>query len=244
MKKRSSIILISIVSILVIYEMFSSRTSMFLLFLGILLITIREKFLKEHQNIILLTGVISLISAFILSRTVLILLLLFLFVFWGNNPTLFEYIYKQMTKINKDTVRSEFIMVDFERIKDQEFSISKTPWINLENEKDDDIYSWEDVNYTILAENTVFDLGNTILPKEQNMIIIRKAFGNTKIIVPEDIAISLDINLLLGDIIIDGKKISLKNENFKWQSEDYRIKSRKIKLMTNHLFGEIEVIFI
>lgn len=244
MKKRSSIILISIVSILVIYEMFSSKTSMLLLFLGILLITIRENISKEHQNIILLTGVISLISAFILSRTVLILLLLFLFIFWGNNPTLFKYIYKQMTKINKDTISSEFIMVEFERVKDQEFSISKTPWINLENEKDDDIYSWEDVNYTILAENTIFDLGNTILPKEQNMIIIRKAFGNTKIIIPEDIAISLDINLLLGDIVIDGKKISLKNENFKWQSEDYRIKSRKIKLMTNQLFGEIEVIFI
>lgn len=243
MEKKSSIILISIISILVIYEMFSSRTSMFLLLLGFLLIIIRKKFLKEYQNIILLTGVISLILAFILSRTVLILLLLFLFVFWGNHPDLFEYIYKQLTQINKDTARSEFIMVDFEQIKNQNFSISKNPWINLENERNDSIYSWEDVNYTTLAKNTIFDLGNTILPKEQNMIVIRKAFGNTKIIIPEDIAISLDISLLLGDVIIDGKKISLKNENFKWQSDDYKIKSRKIKLITNHLFGEIEVIF-
>ena len=100
------------------------------------------------------------------------------------------------------------------------------------------------MNFTKGFGHTIFDLGNTILPKAQNVILIRKGFGNTKILVPEEVSISIDVSILLGSLIIGEEEIYMKNETFKWQSERYETNARKIKLVANVLVGEVEVIFL
>src|SRR5699024_5235272 len=100
------------------------------------------------------------------------------------------------------------------------------------------------INFTKLIGNTIFDLGNTLLPKDNNIILIRKGIGKTKIIVPEGIAISLNISMLIGKVRIGNEEIDLKNETFHWYTDNYQENNRKIKLVSNVLIGEVEVVFL
>lgn len=135
-------------------------------------------------------------------------------------------------------------MVTFGRTKGKSAKITRNKWLGEDSDSIDSIYSWEDVNFTKAIGNSVFDLGNTLLPKGQNLILIRKAIGNTKIIIPEGIAVSLDTSLLVGNVVIKGEEYTLLNENFKWHSENYETDNRKIKIVLNVLLGDLEVIFL
>lgn len=50
----------------------------------------------------------------------------------------------------------------------------------------------------ILAGDTIVDLGNTLLPKEDSIVIVRKGFGRTRILVPYGIGILLNMRLYMA----------------------------------------------
>lgn len=107
-----------------------------------------------------------------------------------------------------------------------------------------EVYEWDDININLLAGDTIVDLGNTLLPKEDSVVIIRKGFGRTRILVPLGIAIQLQHSSLYGNVIFEEEEISLKNETVRFYSEDYDENPRRLKLLTNALLGDIEVIRI
>ena len=74
--------------------------------------------------------------------------------------------------------------------------------------------------------------------------MIRKGLGDTKLLIPEEVGVSLDLSVLLGKVKIGNDHLDLKNETLKWQSATYPESSRKIKIVLNALIGEVEVIFI
>lgn len=104
------------------------------------------------------------------------------------------------------------------------------------------IFEWDDINISVFAGDTIIDLGNTLLPKEDSIVLIRKAFGRTRILVPDGVAIMLEHASIYGKIEFEGEELSLKNETIKIYSEDYDASQRRLKLVTNTLFGDIEVI--
>lgn len=58
----------------------------------------------------------------------------------------------------------------------------KRPWIG--NQRiGSNVYEWDDINFTIISGDTIIDLGNTLLPKTDNVIMIRKGFGRTRVLV-------------------------------------------------------------
>lgn len=119
----------------------------------------------------------------------------------------------------------------------------RNPW--FDNERiGTNIYEWDDLNITALAGDTIIDLGNTILPKEDNVIMIRKGFGRTRILVPFGIGIMLDHSTFKGNVIFEGQTYELKNETLNLYSEDYDSSPRKLKIATSTLFGDVEVIRI
>ena len=98
-----------------------------------------------------------------------------------------------------------------------------------------DIYEWEDVNFSKVLGDTVVDLGNTILPKKENIVMIRQGIGDIKLLIPEEAGVSLDVSLLLGKVKVDNDVLDLKNETLKWQSPAYAENSRNIKIVLNLL---------
>lgn len=106
------------------------------------------------------------------------------------------------------------------------------------------IYEWNDMNLLVASGDTIIDLGNTILPKAENIIIIRKGIGRTRILVPSGVGIQLDCSLFAGKVIYKEEKIELRNERLTIYSRDYEQTARKIKIISNTLIGDVEVIEI
>lgn len=105
-------------------------------------------------------------------------------------------------------------------------------------------YEWDDINMVYLGGHSIIDLGNTLLPNQECVVMIRKLFGRTRIIVPKDIGLSLNMSALSGELILLSEHYHLVGENFRFESEDYRNTARRIKLVVSVAFGEVEVIVL
>ncbi|WP_027107603.1 cell wall-active antibiotics response protein LiaF [Lacticigenium naphthae] len=106
------------------------------------------------------------------------------------------------------------------------------------------VYEWHDINFTQLAGDTLIDLGNTILPKSENVIVIRKGFGRTRLFIPEELAYKILFSTMYGTFTLNNDSDSLVNENILFTSSDYSTNSKKIKIFVNAWVGDFEVISI
>lgn len=139
--------------------------------------------------------------------------------------------------------KKEFLMLETVEPEKKDGRRFKRKWFsNLRI--GDTIYEWDDINMTLVSGDTIIDLGNTLLPKEDNVIIIRKAFGRTRILVPVGIGISVEHAALRGHLVIDDQVIKLNNDSVKIFSEDYSSTQRRLKIVTNTFIGDLEVIRI
>jgi lia operon protein LiaF len=106
------------------------------------------------------------------------------------------------------------------------------------------VYEWDDINITVLMGDTIIDLGNTLLPNEENIVLIRKGIGKTRVIIPVGIGVAIHHSVLKGQILFNDEKIDLTNETVKMYSPDYDAASRKIRIVSNTFIGDLEVIFL
>lgn len=244
MKRRWWLILLGVLGILTIYEIFNNDFSVLMLLIGISSFYLRTRVGDEKKNTMLFISLVSIALALISSEVLWLVLIVLIVLIIGAFPEVFQMIRKVITDKRDSTKGTEFIMVRFDEEEQNTAKVSKNRWMGEDSDTTDGIYQWEDINFTKLIGNTIFDLGNTILRKEQNIILIRKGIGETKLIIPKGVAVSLDISMLLGELSIQEEEIILRNETFKWTSENYETQTRKIKLVANVLVGEVEVIFL
>lgn len=242
MNKRWLIIALFVLGFFIVYEIFNNGFSVFLIITGVIALIIGNSGSGKKQNTFTLIGLGTILLAIFSSRVILIMLVIALVLLVGQFPELFQVAREAIKKTHDSRNSSEFIMVNFNQTNQKRAKMSKNKWFGNDDESTSDIYSWSDVNFSKLAGNTIFDLGNTILPKEQNVILINKGFGKTKILVPEGVAFSLDVSILLGELNIGSDTFVLKNENLKWESEQYETNARKVKIVISQLVGEVEVV--
>ncbi len=104
------------------------------------------------------------------------------------------------------------------------------------------VFEWDDININMLSGDTIIDLGNTILPKRNNIIMLRKGFGRTRILVPLGIGIAIEHGSFIGNVTFVGEQTTLRSERITVYSEDYDTSERRIKILSSTLIGDIEVI--
>ena len=135
----------------------------------------------------------------------------------------------------------QMIMVETTEPKSHDGQKKKQPWFG--NQRiGDRVYEWDDININILSGDTIIDLGNTILPKKENVILIRKGVGRTRVLIPSGIGVQLEHTALLGTVYFEEQEIKLRNDELQLYSADYSQSSRQIKIITTSLIGDIEVI--
>lgn len=108
--------------------------------------------------------------------------------------------------------------------------------------EDKEIFEWDDINIVAIGGDSIIDLGPTILPEGENVVIIRKLFGRTRVIVPHELGLKMNISLVNGRIIYEQDEFALLNDTFLWESQDYQKNNRKLKIMISSVFGDVEVI--
>lgn len=243
MKRRWLAILIMILILLFAIELFSSRTSFILIILGILLIALHDRVSSRRPEIPLVIGGVSLLFGLLSTKMIWILIILVLVIFVSQNPELLSILKEGLQK-KASWKNDEFVLVRFREGRESLAKVQKHRWFGDDRLTQEKIYAWEDVNYTKIYGNSVIDLSNTVLPKGENIVIIRQGIGTVKILVPKEVTISLNVSSLMGKLSVGEDELFLRNESVIWQSEKFQPTSRKIKLAINILFGQVQVIFL
>lgn len=118
----------------------------------------------------------------------------------------------------------------------------KNRWFGGQNHSQDR-YGFEDINIVRLFGNDVVDLDQTVLVGRDNIVVIRKIFGKTKIILPIDVEISVSASSIYGRVqFLDLSFWDLRNESISIASPGYRDSHKRVKVVVNSLFGDVEVI--
>ncbi|WP_099223185.1 cell wall-active antibiotics response protein LiaF [Listeria costaricensis] len=106
----------------------------------------------------------------------------------------------------------------------------------------DVVYEWDDINVQTGIGDTIIDLGNTVLPTGESVIMIRSVSGKIRLLVPFDLGICLEHSAIFGNLQYDKISTSVQNNTVKVYSDNYETSARKVKIMTSVVFGDLEVI--
>lgn len=130
------------------------------------------------------------------------------------------------------------IILDDEPLETQR---QKLKWLGNQDHSQDR-YGFEDINIVRLFGNDVVDLDETVLVGRDNIVVIRKTFGRTKIIVPVDVEVALSASSFYGQVHFLGlAHWDLRNESFSIASPGYSDSHKRVKIVVNVLFGDVEV---
>lgn len=200
-------------------------------------LALRKQPRKKFQKFQLILG--SLILFFsLVSSPALWLMLIFAVLFIGLKGVEISGI--DLTK-NAFWRKKQMMMIQTEQLKPHNNERTKQQLIG--NQRiGSDVYEWDDINIAIATGDTIIDLGNTLLPKDDNIVIVRKGVGRTRILVPLGTAISLEHATIVGNVYFEEEQFALKNESIKIYSNDYDENPRRLKIITNTLLGDVEVI--
>lgn len=136
--------------------------------------------------------------------------------------------------------KKKYVSVKLKEPSDR-FETQRQEWIGVQK-IGKDTFEWDDINISHLMGDTIIDLGNTVLPNEQNTIMIRKGIGRIRVIVPIGVGVKLSHNAFIGEVKFDGQQLELKNETITMYSERFESSHKKINIISSVLVGEIEVI--
>lgn len=102
---------------------------------------------------------------------------------------------------------------------------------------------FDDINLFRMVGKDTIHLEEVILTNHDNVIVLRKGFGDTKIIVPVDVAVSLKVNSMYGQLIFFEQPIrDLRNESISLVTSDFKRSNKSVKVVIANLVGNIEVV--
>lgn len=209
--------------------MVSEHFSRFLLILLLFLLLIRYYTGKQGNNFILVA--VSILFFFIIMLNPFVILAIFVALIYS----LF-LLYPMMNQEREDTNLVFEEVVTVKREKNRWFG-------NLHHFSSYQTCRFDDINLFRLMGKDTIHLEHVILSNHDNVIILRKLVGTTRIIVPVDVEVSLSVNSLYGDLIFfDQPKRALRNEQFHQETRDYLKSPKSVKILLTTMVGDVEVV--
>ncbi|EPD87849.1 cell wall-active antibiotics response protein LiaF [Streptococcus sp. HPH0090] len=209
--------------------MVSEHFSRFLLILLLFLLLIRYYTGRQGNNFILVA--VSILVFFIIMLNPFVILAIFVALIYS----LF-LLYPMMNQEREDTNLIFEEVVTVKREKNRWFG-------NLHHFSSYQTCRFDDINLFRLMGKDTIHLEHVILSNHDNVIILRKLVGTTRIIVPVDVEVSLSVNSLYGDLtFFDQPKRSLRNEQFHQETRDYLKSPKSVKILLTTMVGDVEVV--
>ena len=154
---------------------------------------------------------------------------------------LFAVVYAMLVAYPYFYRENEEVKIDYE--EDVEIRQEKTPWIGDLHHCSKVNCHFRDLTITRLFGKDTIHLDEVIVVNHDNVIIMRKMFGNTKIILPVDVELSLQVNTLYGELrLFSQKPRKLRNETVSIETPNYRSSHRTVKLVIAGIVGDVEVV--
>ena len=209
--------------------MVSEHFSRFLLILLLFLLLIRYYTGKQGNNFILVA--VSILFFFIIMLNPFVILAIFVALIYS-----LILLYPMMNQEREDTNLVFEEVVTVKREKNRWFG-------NLHHFSSYQTCRFDDINLFRLMGKDTIHLEHVILSNHDNVIILRKLVGTTRIIVPVDVEVSLSVNSLYGDLtFFDQPKRSLRNEQFHQETRDYLKSPKSVKILLTTMVGDVEVV--
>lgn len=233
---RFFIVIESLLVLAMIWQLGHSGGLLVLAVIGVLFLIYALK--TPHRNFFAVTGAILLLIA-LFNSVAFWLILIFAILFIGLKGVELSgvQLFQKVPWNEKKMMRVETVEPDLKggrRFKRKWFSNDRIGTTN--------VYEWDDINLTVFSGDTIIDLGNTILPKNDSVVLVRKGFGRTRILVPAGISVSVEHATFYGDLSFEDEAYHLKNEAIKLYSNDYDANDRRLKVVVSALVGDVEVI--
>lgn len=236
---RFFIVIEALLFIVALWQIVHSPGLAVLLVLGIILTSYAAKKVprKNFNNFLMVVGIIFILIGLLNSPAIWIMLLFAILFIGLKGVEIAGVDFSQRAPWRK----KQMIIVETTNVEPKNGRRFKRPW--FANERiGTNVYEWDDININLLSGDTIIDLGNTLLPKDDNIIIIRKGFGKTRILIPLGVAVVLEHSTLYGNVTFEDEKYQLKNETLKLFSNEFDTNNRRLKIITNSLVGDVEVI--
>ena len=209
--------------------MVSEHFSRFLLILLLFLLLIRYYTGRQGNNFILVA--VSILFFFIIMLNPFVILAIFVALIYS-----LILLYPMMNQEREDTNLVFEEVVTVKREKNRWFG-------NLHHFSSYQTCRFDDINLFRLMGKDTIHLEHVILSNHDNVIILRKLVGTTRIIVPVDVEVSLSVNSLYGDLtFFDQPKRSLRNEQFHQETRDYLKSPKSVKILLTTMVGDVEVV--
>lgn len=226
-----------------LYESVNNSFTLLTFLIGLfILLSSKRKKMNSKQNTYLMIGSILILIALLSTSAVWYMLIcaIVFFVVLGKKP------FSNFSFLNFENIpwqEKDIIIVETEKNLPKNGKRFKRNWLG--NERIGNmVYEWDDINFTVFMGDTIIDLGNTLLPRDESYVIVRKGFGKTRMLVPAGIGIMIQHSAFKGKVRFENDVFALNNESVKLYSGQYDESTRKIKLITNVLVGDLEVITI
>lgn len=208
--------------------MLAADFSRVVIILVLFLLLLYYYFGKQKGNFLLVASMIMLFFIIMLNPYV-IAALLFALVY--GMIVAYPYIYKE----NQET------HLVYE--EDVEIQSEKNRWLGDLQHLSKDSCQFHDINLLRIVGKDTIHLEDVILVNHDNVIVIRKGFGDTKIIVPLDVEIQLQINTLYGELnFLHHPSRKLRNETISLTTPDYKRANKTVKIVLVSFLGNVEVV--
>ena len=209
--------------------MVSEHFSRFLLMLLLFVLLIRYYTGKQGNNFILVA--VSILFFFIIMLNPFVILAIFVALIYS-----LLLLYPMMNQEREDTNLVFEEVVTVKREKNRWFG-------NLHHFSSYQTCRFDDINLFRLMGKDTIHLEHVILSNHDNVIILRKLVGTTRIIVPVYVEVSLSVNSLYGDLtFLDQPKRALRNEQFHQETRDYLKSPKSVKILLTTMVGDVEVV--
>ncbi|GAB6692309.1 cell wall-active antibiotics response protein LiaF [Streptococcus uberis] len=178
---------------------------------------------------------------FILTVCLLLLFLIFMLNPYIILAVLFAIIYVFINHFSQVKKKNRFALIRFSQ---EGIDVKKTKhqWIGAAA-YESDYYAFDDINIIRISGNDTIDLSNVIVTGQDNVIIIRKIFGNTKVVIPIDVSAQLDVSSIYASVVFLGcQEYDLRNESIKLGYEGSCDAHKKVKIIVNTIAGNVEVV--
>mgnify|MGYP000942565125 FL=1 len=209
--------------------MVSEHFSRFLLILLLFLLLIRYYTGRQGNNFFLVA--VTILFFFIIMLNPFVILAIFVALIYS--------LFLLYPMMNEEREPTNLVYEDVVTVKRD-----KNRWFgNLHHFSSYQTCRFDDINLFRLMGKDTIHLEKVILTNHDNVIILRKLVGTTRIIVPVDVEVSLSVNSLYGDLtFLDQPKRALRNEQFHQETRDYLKSPKSVKILLTTMVGDVEVV--
>ncbi|NQG97362.1 hypothetical protein HO675_04585 [Streptococcus suis] len=220
----------SIIFTLAFFDVLASQQARSLLFIAFVILGLWYLLGRRQGNILLLTGIYLIFLVFLLNPFFILgIILLIVYIFFNF-----------FSRYQKQNQYTHLVFEDTALAVKRD----KNLWFGNQDHHYDQ-FGYEDINMIRLFGNDVIDLDETVLTGRDNIFVVRKIFGKTKIIVPIDVEVSLSASSIYGSVRFMGQpQLDLRNENVSLSSPNYLQSHKRIKIVVNSILGDVEVVSV